>query len=415
MRGRPVRPSPQNAASGVGAASGSSTGDGRFRCRQPAHCCFRAVRSARAARVWVPRRRHFLRLAMSPSGGWRSLTAGSRSSGSGLRAIEEPLVQPRQENGADVRRHWLAQGQDPARGVRDGAGRQGRSSPQRLRSTDRFRMVAPSADKAVWRRQPKPRRSAGIPDHDRRMPRQRRNASLRSQQRSIRVRDGEQTAVAIAGEIWRVLRVRHRTGGRARSCRLYALDQGGQLGLDEPHAFPARWRSCARACTDAEDVRMGDKVVGRLLGKSCKVRRVAAYFQGLVDIRSRWPRDRPCRSGVSAQCGRRRWSSLAGALRDASRNSPSSPNEASFGLGGDGGLSGGVAIAEVGSGRDGLCAAREAACACRHLGDAGARIAPSPSGQAMAGERIWLGALKNTTVGAQEADGSGGAGSSSTT
>lgn len=80
--------------------------------------------------------------------------------------------------------------------------------------------------------------------------------------------DGEQTAVAMrakSGAFYEC--VTEDQGSSVVS--LDALDQGGQPAWMNRMRF-LREGVAAPACADAEEVRAGDKVVGRLLGKSCK-------------------------------------------------------------------------------------------------------------------------------------------------
>lgn len=80
--------------------------------------------------------------------------------------------------------------------------------------------------------------------------------------------DGEQTAVALSaktGAFYECVT----EGGGANVLSLDPIDQGSQASWMRRMRF-LRDGIATTACTDAEDVRVGDKVVGKLLGKSCK-------------------------------------------------------------------------------------------------------------------------------------------------
>ncbi len=184
---------------------------------------------------------------------------------SGLRAIEEPLVQPRSENGADIfdtgslkvviRREACeteqgGKGEFSAKVTFDGldfdgcafggqstvaASAEAATVAESLTTIDAClaKLGQPAAVTAIYPRQ-----------------------------------DGEQTAVAMrakSGAFYEC--VTEQEGASVVS--LDALDQGSQPAWMNRMRF-LRDGVTAAACADAEEVRVGDKVVGRLLGKSCK-------------------------------------------------------------------------------------------------------------------------------------------------
>jgi len=254
--------SPQNVASGVG-ASGSSTATGD----SDAVGQLTAVSGPSGpldTSVWV------LSPPFSAAGdepfwrmeivdGWFSFKR------SGLRAIEEPLVQPRQENGADVfdtgslkvtiRREACeteqgGKGEFSAKVTFDGLDFDGCAfgGQSTVAASAEAATVAESLTTidACLAKLGQPALATAI------YPRQ----------------DGEQTAVAMrakSGAFYEC--VTEQAGGSVVS--LDALDQGGQPAWMNRMRF-LRDGVTAPACTDAEDVRVGDNVVGRLLGKSCK-------------------------------------------------------------------------------------------------------------------------------------------------
>jgi uncharacterized membrane protein len=184
---------------------------------------------------------------------------------SGLRAIEEPLVQPRQENGADVfdtgslkvmiRREACeteqgGKGEFSAKVTFDGLDFDGCAfgGQSNVAASAEAATVAESLTPidACLAKLGQPAIATAI------YPRQ----------------DGEQTAVAMrakSGAFYECVTEQEGTS----VVSLDALDQGGQPSWMNRMRF-LRAGVAAAACADAEDVRVGDKVVGRLLGKSCK-------------------------------------------------------------------------------------------------------------------------------------------------
>jgi hypothetical protein len=80
--------------------------------------------------------------------------------------------------------------------------------------------------------------------------------------------DGDQTAVALQAKTGAFYEcVTDKADGSVVS--LDPIDQGSQPSWMRRMRF-LREGVATTACTDAEDVRVGDKVVGRLLGKTCK-------------------------------------------------------------------------------------------------------------------------------------------------
>ena len=184
---------------------------------------------------------------------------------SGLRIIEEPLVQPHNENGADIFdtgslkvaiRREACETEQGGKGEFsavvtfdgldfDGCAFGGQSS---VAASAEAATVAESLTPidACLAKLGQPAIATAI------YPRQ----------------DGEQTAVAMrakSGAFYEC--VTEQQGASVVS--LDALDQGGQPAWMNRMRF-LRAGVTAASCADAEDVRVGDKVVGRLLGKSCK-------------------------------------------------------------------------------------------------------------------------------------------------
>ena len=184
---------------------------------------------------------------------------------SGLRAIEEPLVQPRKENGADIfdtgslKVVILREACETEQGGKgefsakvtfdgldfDGCAFGGQSSNAASAEAATVAESLTPID-ACLAKLGQPAIATAI------YPRQ----------------DGEQTAVAMrakSGAFYECVTEQEGTS----VVSLDALDQGGQPSWMNRMRF-LREGVKAAACTDAEDVRVGDKVVGRLLGKSCK-------------------------------------------------------------------------------------------------------------------------------------------------
>ncbi len=184
---------------------------------------------------------------------------------SGLRAIEEPLVQPRQENGADsfdtgslrvlIRREACeteqgGKGEFSAKVTFDGLDFDGCAfgGQSTVAASAEAATVAESLTTidACLAKLGQPAVATAI------YPRQ----------------DGDQTAVAMrakSGAFYECVTEQE----DASVVSLDALDQGSQPSWMNRMRF-LRAGVAAAACADAEDVRVGDKVVGRLLGKSCK-------------------------------------------------------------------------------------------------------------------------------------------------
>jgi uncharacterized membrane protein len=184
---------------------------------------------------------------------------------SGLRAIEEPLVQPRSEDGADIfdtgslrvviRREACqteqgGSGEFSAKVTFDGLDFDGCAfgGGSAVAASVEAATVAESLTPidACLAKLGQPAVATAI------YPRQ----------------DGEQTAVAMrakSGAFYECVTEQQGTS----VVSLDAIDQGGQPAWMNRMRF-LRDGVSATTCADAEEVRVGDKVVGRLLGKSCK-------------------------------------------------------------------------------------------------------------------------------------------------
>lgn len=81
--------------------------------------------------------------------------------------------------------------------------------------------------------------------------------------------DGEQTAVALSAKTGAFYECVTENDG-VDVVSLDPIDQGSQPSWMRRMRFLRDGIGAASACADAEDVRVGDKVVGKLLGKSCK-------------------------------------------------------------------------------------------------------------------------------------------------
>jgi len=183
---------------------------------------------------------------------------------SGLRAIDEPLVQPRSEAGADVfesgslrvtiRREGCSTvqggaGDFSARVSFDGLDYDGCAfSGQVSAASAEAATVAESLGPidACLARLGQPALATAV------YPRQ----------------DGEQIAVGLRaknGAFYECVTA----GGGADVVSFDPIDQGSQPAWMNRMRF-LREGVAAAACTDVEDVRVGEQVVGRLLGKSCK-------------------------------------------------------------------------------------------------------------------------------------------------
>lgn len=184
---------------------------------------------------------------------------------SGLRAIEEPLVQPRKEDGADifdtgslkvVIRREACQTEQGGSGefsavvtfdglAFDGCAFGGQAATAASAEAATVAESLTPID-ACLAKLGQPAVATAI------YPRQ----------------DGEQTAVAMrakSGAFYEC--VTEQAGTSVVS--LDAIDQGSRPAWMNRMRF-LRDGVSAAACSDAEEVRVGDKVVGRLLGKSCK-------------------------------------------------------------------------------------------------------------------------------------------------
>lgn len=184
---------------------------------------------------------------------------------SGLRAIEEPLVQPHNEGGSDIfdtgslkvviRREACqteqgGSGDFSAKVTFDGLDFDGcafsgqASAPASAEAATVAESLTPID--ACLAKLGQPALATAI------YPRQ----------------DGEQTAVAMRAKSGAFYECVTEAQGTS-VVSLDALDQGGQPSWMNRMRF-LREGVTAPTCADAEEVRVGDKVVGRLLGKSCK-------------------------------------------------------------------------------------------------------------------------------------------------
>lgn len=184
---------------------------------------------------------------------------------SGLRAIEEPLVQPHNENGSDIfdtgslkvaiRREACetdqgGKGEFSAKVTFDGLDFDGCAFGGQT-------VVAASAEAATVAESLTPIDAC--------------LAKLGQPAIATAIyprQDGEQTAVALRAKSGAFYECVTEQGGSS-VVSLDALDQGGQPAWMNRMRF-LRAGVTAAACPEAEDVRVGDKVVGKLLGKSCK-------------------------------------------------------------------------------------------------------------------------------------------------
>ncbi len=184
---------------------------------------------------------------------------------SGLRAIEEPLVQPRSENGADVFETGSLRVVIQREACETDQGGKGEFSAKVTFDGLDFDGCAFGGQSAVTASAEAATVAESLTTIDACL------AKLGQPALATAIyprQDGEQTAVAMrakSGAFYEC--VTEQAGGSVVS--LDALDQGGQPAWMNRMRF-LRNGVTASACADAEDVRVGDTVVGRLLGKSCK-------------------------------------------------------------------------------------------------------------------------------------------------
>jgi uncharacterized membrane protein len=184
----------------------------------------------------------------------------------GLRAIEEPLVQPKQEGGGDVFDTGALRVTIKRESCSTEQGGTGEFSVTVRFGNDDFdgcafsgQIVAASAEAATV--------ADALTPIDACL------AKLGQPALATAVyprQDGEQTAVALSaktGAFYECVT----EGGGTNVVSLDPIDQGSQASWMRRMRFLRDGvASAAASCADAEEVRVGDKVVGRLLGKSCK-------------------------------------------------------------------------------------------------------------------------------------------------
>ena len=184
---------------------------------------------------------------------------------SGLRAIEEPLVQPRQENGADV----FATGSLTVTIKREGCSTEAGGSGEfsALVTFDELNFDGCAFSGAMANTSVEAAtviESLGPIDAC--------LAQLGQPALATAVyprQDGEQVAVGLrskSGVLYECLT----QVSDAAVLSLDPIEQGAQPAWMNRMRFVREGIQTAAECPDAEDVRIGDKVVGRLLGRACK-------------------------------------------------------------------------------------------------------------------------------------------------
>ena len=183
----------------------------------------------------------------------------------GLRAIEEPLVQPTRQGGADVfetgalrvtiQREACSTEQGGSgefsvtvqfdKNDFDGCAFSGQIAPASAEAATVIEALTPID--ACLAKLGQPALATAV------YPRQ----------------DGEQTAVALAaktGAFYECVT----EGGGTNVVSLDPIDQGSQPAWMRRMRFLRDGVASSASCAEAEDVRVGDKIVGKLLGKTCK-------------------------------------------------------------------------------------------------------------------------------------------------
>ena len=183
----------------------------------------------------------------------------------GLRAIEEPLVQPKKEGGGDVFETGALRVTIQREACSTEQGGSGEFSVTVQFDKNDFdgcafsgQLVAASAEAATV--------ADALTPIDACL------AKLGQPALATAVyprQDGEQTAVALSaktGAFYECVT----EGGGTNVVSLDPIDQGSQPAWMRRMRFLRDGIATSAACADAEDVRVGDQVVGKLLGKTCK-------------------------------------------------------------------------------------------------------------------------------------------------
>ena len=184
---------------------------------------------------------------------------------SGLRAIEEPLVQPRQENGADV----FATGALTVTIKREGCSTEagGSGDFSALVTFDELNFDGCAFSGSVANASAEAAtviESLGPIDAC--------LAQLGQPALATAVyprQDGEQVAVGLRARTGALYECLTQVSDAA-VLSLDPIEQGAQPAWMNRFRFLREGVKTAAECPDAEEVRLGDKVVGRLLGRACK-------------------------------------------------------------------------------------------------------------------------------------------------
>ncbi len=183
----------------------------------------------------------------------------------GLRAIEEPLVQPKQQNGSDVFETGALRVTIQREACSTEQGGSGEFSVTVQFDKNDFdgcafsgQIVTASAEAATVVEALTPIDAC--------------LAKLGQPALATAVyprQDGEQTAVALAAKTGAFYECVTESNG-TNVVSLDPIDQGSQPAWMRRMRFLRDGVASSAACPEAEDVRIGDKVIGKLLGKSCK-------------------------------------------------------------------------------------------------------------------------------------------------